>query len=92
MSSLKLKLATLHELTADQLISVIQNGVPVRDDNTGEVHMAPAPAAYIAQAIQLLKHNNIQAPLGKNRTTSKLAEALESMPDEAEGGLPFPAS
>jgi hypothetical protein len=89
MSSLKTLLAQLHELTAEKLVEVISKGVPITDEATGEVHYAPAPAAYIAQAINLLKHNNIQAPLGKNKSTAALAGALSTLPDFGEDGLPF---
>lgn len=85
-------LATLHELTAEQLLNVLKTGIPVKDDATGAVHYEPAPAAYFAQAIQLLKHNNIQAPLAKSaKPRGALAALADYDPAAAheDSGLPF---
>lgn len=92
---LKAILADLHLLSAQELLKVIRKGIPIADPETGEVHYAPAPAAYFAQVMALLKHNNIQAPAsGKARKTlDALGEAAgdPNVPDAPGNLLPFPA-
>lgn len=56
-------LADLHDGTAKLLLERIEDGT--------------ATAAEIGQAINLLKHNNIQAPV----TNNNMSSLLDSLPD-----------
>jgi|GEM_PF-3168673 len=67
MSDLRATLAVLHDLVAHDLVAKLQSG--------------EAPAAYHAQAIALLKHNNVHvAPGAKNKALDKLRDTLEGLP------------
>lgn len=88
MNDLNTVLQDLHTLTATELARVIREGVPVKDAETGEVHMAPAPAAYLAQAINLLRHNGITAALKPGNPLDKLA-SLPAFGDGDDNVLPF---
>lgn len=63
MSDLKELLNDLHQLTAAELLKVIREGIEVVDKE-GNVVRQPAPATYYAQAIALLRQNNIQVAPG----------------------------
>lgn len=73
-------LRDLHDQMADTLAKAIKAGVPVRDDETGEVHFAPASAALMTVALALLKHNNITATATQQNGLGKLKGAISSMP------------
>jgi hypothetical protein len=51
----------LHSELAKVLAKAIKEGVPMKDEESGVVHNAPAPAAILNVARQFLKDNNIQA-------------------------------
>lgn len=80
-------LGTLHGATAAFLIDVIENGIPVYEENEEgeriEIRREPCTAAYLAQAIKLLKDNNITADSGTNR---HLQDLMETLPDFSEDG------
>ena len=60
-------LGNLHDLLANTLAQAIKEGVPVVNQETGEVTKAPAPAAILNVARQFLKDNNIDcAPEATN--------------------------
>lgn len=72
-------LASLHGVVADALTQVISNGVNVivgKGEEAAVVNQ-PAPAAYFAAAITLLKNNNITAAKG-NAELDQLKQALEN--------------
>jgi hypothetical protein len=70
----------LHRLTAEQLASIIQNGIDVYDKEGNNVGKTPAPAAYIAAAIKFLKDNDITADKGSDRFDD-VQNALAGVPD-----------
>lgn len=76
----------LHKLTAEELARVIKEGIPVTDRETGAVHMAPAPAAYIAAAIKFLKDNDIKASPDADRFGG-LRASVADLPDFDEDHL-----
>lgn len=80
MSDLKETLESLHEYTAKELTRLIEKGTPVKDNETGEVHYEPAPAAYFTAAIALLKHNNIQQVPTKKNGMGKLSAVVSTLP------------
>ncbi len=69
-------LGKLHELTAQQMIEMLKEGVPVEDKVTGEVTRAPVPAPYLATIVKFLKDNGIEALPAENETLGKLANSL----------------
>lgn len=74
-------LQKMHDRMAEVLADGIDKGVPVRDDETGEVHFAPMSAAHMAIAMALLKHNNISAiPTDAKKGLGKLQASMSSMP------------
>ena len=73
-------LRSLHDEMADTLAKAIKAGVPVRDYETGAVHIAPASAALMTVALALLKHNNITAVATKTNGLGKLQGSIASMP------------
>lgn len=79
MAASETKMAALHELTAELLMGVLRDGVPIVEKDTGEiVGYAPAPAPYFAAAIKFLKDNGIEALPTEN---SKLKDLSDSLPD-----------
>lgn len=80
MSTLNEVLESLHELTANQLAEILTKGIPVVNQETGEVTRVPASAAYFTAAIALLKHNGIQAKVTKKNGLGKLAGAVADLP------------
>lgn len=59
-------LAGLHAKLAETLADAIEQGVPVKDEKTGEILKAPASAAILNVARQFLKDNDIKSlPAGK---------------------------
>jgi hypothetical protein len=74
----------LHEVLAKSLADAITEGVPVKDDETGTVYKAPAPAALLSVARQFLKDNNIEAVATPDSPVGRLANSL---PFEGEGEL-----
>ena len=78
----------LHKLTTEELISVLREGIPLLDKETGEVTgKMPAPASYMAAAIKLLKDNDITVSSRPGDPLDRLKGALSSVPifDEDEG-------
>lgn len=82
-------LATLHGEVARALTGVISEGVPVvvRGEEKDSVVKVPAPAAYFAAAITLLKNNAITADVSKNEELSDLSKALADRRKKAKGKL-----
>lgn len=77
MSDPKQALQDLHSSLARVLAEAIEQGVPVRDDETGQVTKAPAPAAILNVARQFLKDNGIEAvPAGKKSPLGALAAVM----------------
>ena len=69
-------LQDLHTKLATVLAEAISEGVPVKDEVTGKVHKAPAPAAIMNVARQFLKDNNIEAIPATGSALGKLTDAL----------------
>jgi hypothetical protein len=67
----------------DALISAVENGVPVKDDE-GNVHLAPPPAQLLAVAAKVVKdfHDEVNAKESKSAalsaTLSKYADRMPS--------------
>lgn len=77
MSATEDTLGLLHEMTAQALMDVIKNGVPIVNKETGEVEgYAPAPAPYIAAAIKFLKDNDIGSLPTEDNALGELAKSL----------------
>lgn len=76
MSSSKVALEQMHEVIANQLATVIKEGVAVKDEETGEVHMNPAPPAYFGHAIKFLADNGVKCDPLKNKPLQNLVSAL----------------
>jgi hypothetical protein len=76
MAAAKDALQKLHEVLAQTLADAITEGVPVKDDETGEVTKAPAPAAILNVARQFLKDNNIEAVAVPGKPLASLASKL----------------
>jgi hypothetical protein len=72
MSSKK-TLQTLHEQLATVLLTAVTEGVPMRDEKTGEVTTGVAPAAILNVARQFLKDNQIEAIPVEGSTLANLA-------------------
>lgn len=75
-------LGRLHEITAQQMIDMLENGVPVQDKETGELVYAPVPAPYLATIVKFLKDNGIEALPTDNNKLGKLAESLPDFSEE----------
>lgn len=73
-------LQKLHDKLAEVLAEAVTNGVPVKDEETGEIHKAPASAALMTVALALLKHNQITAVPTKKNGLGKLKNAMSSVP------------
>lgn len=73
----------LHRITAEQLATIIKEGVEVVDKE-GNVIRQPAPAAYIAAAIKFLKDNDITADPGADRL-KHLGGAISDIPTFDDG-------
>ena len=70
------KLGTLHDMLATVLTDAIKQGVPIKDEATGEIIKAPAPAAILNVARQFLKDNNIDCKATPTNPIGLLSEAL----------------
>jgi hypothetical protein len=73
------KLQDAHDKLTDMFIDLLDNGVPVKDETTGEVHKAPPPAAYVSVLRQFLKDNNVEAIAVPK---SKMAGLVSRLPFE----------
>lgn len=83
MAASETKMAELHELTAELLMGVLKNGVPIVNKETGEIEgYVPAPAPYFAAAIKFLKDNGIEAVPTENNKLGRLAQSLPDFTDE----------
>ena len=71
-------LKALHAVLAEQLLDMIQNGVPVFDKEGNESGTRKATAAELAVAVTFLKNNEITANLDDSDATRELREALEA--------------
>lgn len=69
-------LERLHEALAKTLSDAIMEGVPVKDDETGAISKAPAPAAILNVARQFLKDNGIEAQAVQGKPLGNLASKL----------------
>lgn len=66
----------LHAALARTLADAISEGIPVKDEATGEVTKAPAPAALLSVARQFLKDNNISTDIASDPNIKGLVAAL----------------
>jgi hypothetical protein len=82
-------LAALHGAVARGLTQAISEGVPVlvKKGEDTELEKAPAPAAYYAAAITLLKNNNITADAEANGDLAALTKALQEKRKANKGKL-----
>lgn len=78
-------LAKLHELLAEAFTGIIRDGVTVMD-RQGEAVTVTAPAAYLKEAREFLKDNNVDAIPQANPALQNLASVLPfPAPGEDEG-------
>ena len=70
------KLGNLHDMLAETLTQAIKEGIPLVNQETGEVIKAPAPAAILNVARQFLKDNNIDCTPSATNPIGLLSEAL----------------
>lgn len=79
MSASEATLKALHEAVAQELLDIIQNGVPCAWDEAGNETARRKPtAAEFSAAIAFLKANDITANLDDTDATRALKEALEA--------------
>ena len=81
-------LKALHAVLAEQLLDMIQNGVPVFDKEGNESGTRKATAAELAVAVTFLKNNEITANLDDTDATKALREALEARRKKAKPVMP----
>ena len=81
-------LKALHAVLAEQLLGMIQNGVPVFDKEGNESGTRKATAAELAVAVTFLKNNEITANLDDSDATKALREALEARRKKAKPVMP----
>ena len=81
-------LKALHAILAEQLLDMIQNGVPVFDKEGNETGTRKATAAELAVAVTFLKNNEITANLDDSDATKALREALEARRKKAKPVMP----
>ena len=81
-------LKALHAVLAEQLLDMIQNGVPVFDKEGNESGTRKATAAELAVAVTFLKANDITANLDDSDATKALREALEARRKKAKPVMP----
>ena len=81
-------LKSLHAVLAEQLLDMIQNGVPVFDKEGNESGTRKATAAELAVAVTFLKNNEITANLDDSDATKALREALEARRKKAKPVMP----
>ena len=81
-------LKALHAVLAEQLLDMIQNGVPVFDKEGNETGTRKATAAELAVAVTFLKNNDITANLDDSDATKALREALEARRKKAKPVMP----
>lgn len=81
-------LKALHAVLAEQLLDMIQNGVPVFDKEGNEAGVRKATAAELAVAVTFLRNNEITANLDDSDATKALREALEARRKKAKPVMP----
>ena len=81
-------LKALHAVLAEQLLDMIQHGVPVFDKEGNESGTRKATAAELAVAVTFLKNNEITANLDDSDATKALREALEARRKKAKPVMP----
>ena len=81
-------LKALHAVLAEQLLDMIQNGVPIFDKEGNESGTRKATAAELAVAVAFLKANDITANLDDSDATKALREALEARRKKAKPVIP----
>ena len=81
-------LKALHAVLAEQLLDMIQNGVPVFDKEGNESGTRKATAAELAVAVTFLRNNEITANLDDSDATKALREALEARRKKAKPVMP----
>ena len=81
-------LKALHAVLAEQLLDMIQNGVPVFDKEGNESGTRKATAAELAVAVTFLKNNEVTANLDDSDATKALREALEARRKRAKPVMP----
>jgi hypothetical protein len=70
---------------ATVLHKVITSGVPVKDEETGEVHLDPPPAAYLAVARAYLKDHPPATLPAAGSPTGLLKKHMDGLPFGAKG-------
>lgn len=71
-------MASLHKALAKQLLRVLEEGVPLKVDDEGEVIYRPASAAELGVAVAFLKANNITASVDDNDELKALVEKMRA--------------
>ena len=78
-------MGNMHGLLVESLTKIITEGIP--QEVNGEIVFVPAPPAYYAQAVKMLKDNDITAILTSESPLAGLIKSLPTFSDE-EGELP----
>jgi hypothetical protein len=86
MASSKEALESLHKALAETLATAITEGIPMKDDDTGVITKAPAPAALLSVARQFLKDNGIEALAVPGTPVHKLSASLPFTGEDDGGG------
>lgn len=88
MSASDATLKALHSVLAEQLLDLLNNGVPVFDKEGNESGTRKATAAELAVVVTFLKNNDITANLDDSDATKGLREALEARRKKAKPVMP----
>lgn len=88
MSASDATLKALHSVLAEQLLDLLNNGVPVFDKEGNESGTRKATAAELAVVVTFLKNNDITANLDDSDATKALREALEARRKRAKPVMP----
>ena len=81
-------LTELHNELGKQLLTILKDGIPMKDDETGKITKAPAPAAMLNVMRQFLKDCNIQGTVDN----PSIAGIVEGLPDFSTDSTFMPSS
>lgn len=81
-------LTELHDQLGKQLLTILKNGVPIKDDETGRITNVPAPANMLNVMRQFLKDCNIQG----TTDNPAIAGIVEGLPDFSKDSTYMPSS
>jgi hypothetical protein len=81
-------LTELHNELGKQLLTILKDGIPMKDDETGKITKAPAPAAMLNVMRQFLKDCNIQG----TTDNPSIAGIVEGLPDFSQESTHLPSA